>query len=81
MQALTQVDRAETYLRKLGVHQVRVRHHGNAALIEVEDRDFPLLRSKESEINAYLNSLGFVEVVLDPSGYRTGNVNPLTAQI
>ena len=81
LQALTQVDRAETYLRKLGVGQVRVRHHGHLARIEVEPHDFPLLRLNEAEINAHLNALGFAEVVLDPAGYRTGNPNSLTVQV
>src|SRR6266478_4600900 len=43
LRALTQVDRAETFLRKLGVRQVRVRHHGDMARIEVEPSDFPLM--------------------------------------
>jgi uncharacterized protein len=81
LQALSQVDRAETYLRQLGVGQVRVRHHGQVARIEVEPHDFPLVRLKEAEINAHLNSLGFAEVVLDPAGYRTGKPNSLTAQV
>jgi len=81
LQALTQVDRAETYLRKLGVGQVRVRHHGHVARIEVEPQDFPLIRLKESEINSHLTALGFAEVVLDPAGYRSGNSNSLTAQV
>lgn len=81
LQALSQVDRAETYLRKLGVGQVRVRHHGDIARIEVEPHDFPLVRLNESEINAHLNALGFSEVVLDPAGYRTGQPNSLTVQV
>lgn len=81
LKALTQVDRAETFLRRLGVRQVRVRHHGQTASIEVEPRDFYLVRLKESEINAHLSALGFTEVVLDPAGYRTGNLDPLTTLI
>ena len=81
LRALTQVDRAETFLRKLGVRQVRVRHHGDMARIEVEPNDFPLMRLKESEINAHLNALGFAEVVLDPAGYRGGNPISHLAQI
>ena len=81
LRALTQVDRAETFLRKLGVRQVRVRHHGETALIEVEPRDFSLVRLKEPEINAHLGTLGFTEVILDPAGYTTGNVTLLPAQI
>ena len=70
LQALNQVDRAESYLRKLGVGQVRVRHHGDTARIEVEPPDFLLVRKREREIAAHLNSLGFANVVLDPEGYR-----------
>jgi len=81
LQALSQVDRAETFLRKLGVGQVRVRHHGRIARIEVEPEDFTLLRLKEAEINAHLNTLGFAEVVLDPAGYRTSNPNSPAAQV
>jgi uncharacterized protein len=80
LQALTQVDRAETYLRKLGVGQVRVRHHGSIARIEVEAKDFSLVRLNEIGIKAHLNALGFAEVVLDPAGYRTGNPNSPAAQ-
>ena len=79
--ALTQVDRAETYLRRLGVGQVRVRHHGDVARIEVEPHDFPLVRSNKNEINAHLNALGFAEVVLDPAGYHTASLTPLPAQL
>ena len=56
LQALNQVDRAESYLRKLGVRQVRVRHHGDTARIEVEPHDFPLVRLREREIAAHLKS-------------------------
>src|SRR5437588_7830112 len=70
LQALHQVDRAESYLRKLGVGQVRVRHHGDTARIEVEPPDVLLVRTREREIAAHLNSLGFANVVLDPEGYR-----------
>ena len=70
LQALNQVDRAESYLRKLGVGQVRVRHHGDIARIEVEPPDFLLVRTREREIAAHLQSLGFAAVVLDPEGYR-----------
>jgi pyridinium-3,5-biscarboxylic acid mononucleotide sulfurtransferase len=77
LKALTQVDRAETFLRKLGVRQVRVRHLGDAARIEVEARDFDLVRRRETEITAHLNSLGFAEIVVDPEGYRPGSLHSI----
>lgn len=73
LQSLSQVDRAESYLRKLGIGQVRVRHHGNLARIEVEPQDFSLLYAHVKEIEAQLGSFGFARVEIDPEGYRTGN--------
>jgi uncharacterized protein len=81
LKALTQVDRAESFLRRLGVGQVRVRHHGEVARIEVEPQDFSLIRSNEPEIAAHLGALGFTEIVLDPDGYQTGKTNSLSAQL
>ena len=80
LKALTQVDRAESFLRRLGVGQVRVRHHGDVARIEVEPQDFSLIRSNEAEIAAHLGTLGFSEVMLDPVGYRTVQPRTLPAQ-
>jgi uncharacterized protein len=71
LQSLSQVDRAETFLKRLGVRQVRVRHHGETASIEVEPRDFGLIRARETEIAQRLKALGFPNVVLDPNGYRS----------
>jgi uncharacterized protein len=70
LQSLSQVDRAEAYLKRMGVRQVRVRHHGDTASIEVEPRDFSLMRARADEIAAQLKSLGFPRVVFDPEGYR-----------
>ena len=76
LQSLSQVDRAETFLKKLGVGQVRVRHHGDIARIEVEPHDFSLVREREAEIALHLKTLGFPDVVIDPDGYRTGVSEP-----
>jgi len=75
LRSLSQVDRAESFLKRLGVRQVRVRHHGSTACIEVEPHDFELMRQSETEIAAQLAALGFREVVLDPDGYRTAGVS------
>src|SRR5436189_1330673 len=72
LHSLSQVDRAETFLKSLGLRQVRVRHHGDLARIEVEPHDIPGLRSQQSEIEARLSSLGFPRVEIDPEGYRAG---------
>src|ERR1044071_1719082 len=72
LQSLTQVDRAEGFIRKFGVRQVRVRHHGETARIEVEPRDFGLVYEHESDIAVRLAQLGFTKIEIDPEGYRAG---------
>ena len=71
LHSLSQVDRAEMFLRRLGVGQVRVRHHGTTARIEVEPHDFDLVYEREREIASHLKGLGFAQVEIDPDGYRT----------
>jgi len=78
LQSLSQVDRAEAFLKRLGVRQVRVRHHGDVASIEVEPRDFSLVREREDEIATRLRLLGFPRVVLDPEGYRPASGSEVT---
>lgn len=70
LQSLTQVDRAERFIRRFGVRQVRVRHHGETARIEVEPRDFDLVQNRHEEIATRLKALGFPHTVIDPEGYR-----------
>lgn len=72
---LRQVDAAESFLRELGVRQLRVRHHGEIARIEVADEDVPRVLERRREIAAKLKSLGFAYAALDLLGYRTGSLN------
>jgi uncharacterized protein len=74
---LVKVDKAERLLRKLGLTQTRVRHHGTIARIEVPDEDIPQL-AKETlrlQIVSHLKKLGYTYVTLDLEGYRTGSLN------
>lgn len=74
---LRRIDRAESYLRKLGLHQVRVRDHGSVARIEVS----PEQKSKFFDdafslmVTQKLKGLGYTYVALDLEGYRTGSLN------
>ncbi len=70
LQSLSQVDRAESFLKRIGVGQVRVRHHGDVARIEVEPQDFSLLQEHRAQIETQLVSFGFLRVEIDPHGYR-----------
>jgi len=70
---LRQVEQGEAYLRSLGVPgDLRVRHHGDRARIEVSPDQFERVREHWDAVRACFVGLGFAEVELDPAGYRRG---------
>lgn len=76
-ESLTQVERAEEALHALGFLQVRVRHHGNLARIEIARADLPRALSMDAldSITDAVRRAGFVYVTLDTQGYRSGSMN------
>jgi uncharacterized protein len=72
---LTAVDEAETFLRSLGVRQLRVRHHHQIARIEVAEEDMETLLQSREQIVKKLKELGYAYVTMDLQGYRTGSMN------
>lgn len=77
IEKLTAVDRAEQLLMDLGFSQVRVRHHGDIARIEVVPEQIGRLVEPQlrGEIDRQFKELGFTYVALDLKGYRTGSMN------
>src|SRR6267154_3018852 len=72
---LKQVEAGEAYLRELGVTgDLRVRHLGVAARIEVEPTWVPWIEARRAAITAHLSALGFAQVEIDPRGYRRGSL-------
>ncbi len=82
-EALSQVERAEDALHALGFPQVRVRHHGTLARVEIARQDLPRALTMEvlDAITAALRPLGFTYVTLDTEGYRTGSMNAVLTSI
>lgn len=76
-EALTRLDKAESFLRGLGFRQFRVRHHDTIARIEVEAADIPRLIDREvrDKVVAELRSLGYLYVAVDLEGYQSGSMN------
>ena len=74
---LAMVDRAEQYLLNLGFKQVRVRHHGDTARIEVAVAERLKFFDLELMDNIYkqFQKIGFAYTSLDLKGYRTGSMN------
>jgi uncharacterized protein len=72
---LRQVEEGEAYLRAQGVvGDLRVRHHGTHATVEVAPAEMGLLRSRWHAVERFFAKLGFERVELDPSGYRRGGL-------
>lgn len=74
---LSIVDKAERFLRGLNFRQVRVRHHGEIARIELEKDDIGTFISKGlmDKVIKKFKELGFLYVTLDLEGYRMGSMN------
>lgn len=72
---IDQLDKSEQYLLDLGFYQVRVRHHGEIARIELMPGDMPKAIDCHQAISTALKSFGFKYVTLDLQGYRTGSMN------
>ncbi|TET65976.1 MAG: ATP-dependent sacrificial sulfur transferase LarE [Candidatus Aminicenantes bacterium] len=84
MKSLKRVSQAEDFLRALGFSQIRVRHHGQIARIEIEPKEFPEIMEKgvREKIVKTLKKLGYTYITIDLAGYRTGSMNePLSSAV
>ncbi len=77
IQSLSQIEKAEEFLREHGFINVRVRHHSNLARIEVDAKDLPRLLEEPLRtilINRF-KKLGYTYITLDLQGFRSGSSN------
>lgn len=76
-EVLEQVERGEESLRQLGFRELRVRHHGELARVEIARDELPRALTMEmmDAITASLKQAGFKYVTLDCSGFRSGSMN------
>jgi len=76
-EALFKIAEGEKYLHNLGLRQLRLRHHGDIARIEVDEKDMAIVLREDIRrgIVDYIKSLGYKYVALDLTGYRTGSLN------
>jgi uncharacterized protein len=77
---LAQVAHAEEFLRSRGYGQVRVRHHGEIARLEVGPEEMERAFAEREEISAELKVAGFLYVTLDLTGYTPGSLNAVLKQ-
>ena len=77
---LAQVARAEEFMRRQGYKQVRVRHHGEIARLEVGTDELERAFREREKISAELKAVGFLYVTLDLAGYKPGSLNTALEQ-
>ena len=73
--ALSQIEAAEQALKALGFIQVRVRHHGDVARIEVGPAEIPRLVTERARVVEDVRAAGYKFVSVDLEGYSTGSLN------
>lgn len=78
-EVLEQVERGEESLRQLGFRELRVRHHGELARVEIARAELPraLAIDMLDAISAALKQAGYQYVTLDCRGFRSGSMNDL----
>lgn len=78
-EVLEQVERAEDSLRQLGFRELRVRHHGDLARVEIARAELPraLAIDMLDAISSALKQAGYQYVTLDCAGFRSGSLNAL----
>jgi uncharacterized protein len=77
IERLKMIDEAEDFLFGLGFKQVRVRHHGNLARIEIYPEEIERLMDgslREKVVN-HLKKIGYHYITVDLQGFRSGSMN------
>ena len=75
---LARIEMGETIIKQLtGFQLIRVRDLDGVAKIEVESNNISVLYEKNylEQIVNKLQMIGFTSVMIDPNGYRSGNLN------
>ena len=80
-QKLIMVEQAEDFLMGLDFHQVRVRHHGRIARIEIPPEEIPRIVPFAQQIDENFRNIGFSYVTLDLRGYRSGSMDEVLREI
>ncbi len=74
---LAMIEQAEDFLIALGFKQLRVRHYGESARIELPQEDLPHFYKENlfEPVHKRFLEIGFKQVTVDPEGFRSGRLN------
>ncbi|MBI2658530.1 ATP-dependent sacrificial sulfur transferase LarE [Candidatus Woesearchaeota archaeon] len=73
MKKLSMIEKAENFLKDFGIRELRVRHFGSMARIEVKEDDKPIVDENFNSIRKKFGEIGFNEIIV--SGFKSGNLN------
>lgn len=73
-EALRRVERAEAALKGLGLRELRVRHFGPRARVELAPAELRALGGATAELETAVRGAGYEQVEIDPRGYRRGSL-------
>ncbi len=72
---MKKVEQGETFLKELGLYNVRLRVHEETARIEVDEKDISKLLENRKEVVEFLKGLGYWYITLDLEGFRSGSMD------
>ena len=77
LEALRRVERAEAAVRALGFRELRVRHLGERARVEIAREEMERLEDAalRAAVEQAVRAAGYAEATIDPEGYRRGRMN------
>lgn len=75
VEKLQQIEEAENMLNAMGFEEVRVRHYGPTAKIEVPTNQLERLKKHEKSIRQHILNIGFEKFELDEEGLVSGKLN------
>ena len=75
IETLSKIERAEDFLRGLGLREFRARHHDKLCRVEASEADMEIAFRRRDEIVAGLKKIGYLWVSLDLAALRSGSLN------
>ena len=73
MQKLSMIEKAEDFLKDFGIRELRVRHFGNMARIDVKEDDKLIVDKNFISIQKKFNDIGFNKI--EVANFKSGNLN------
>lgn len=73
--SLEMIANGERFLHQMGFKNVRVRHFGNKARLEVDKEMIDILQHQLENVKKYFRKIGYNKVEVDPEGFASGKLN------